>query len=223
MRDIADVSVSDKSAKSLAILSKWRNALQHYGLKANARAIESRAAQVLDFLIAFVHQELILTLEEEQQEAIDAELEAVSAKVLSMKSVIQARLNRLAEELKDVQDLTLKCPECDQWAVVIGTADVAECHFCHATWWGPQEVLSYVFHHEGSVDLVMCPECGHDGLARNGVLVAAAPEEYRIFCGCCGHHFDAIDICASCSAPYEPTEDDLGMCSDCVDARYAKF
>jgi hypothetical protein len=34
LKDIVGVAIDDKSAKSLAILSKWCNALQHYGLKA---------------------------------------------------------------------------------------------------------------------------------------------------------------------------------------------
>ncbi|MBZ9644494.1 hypothetical protein [Streptomyces sp. PSKA30] len=228
LKDIADVTISDKSAKSLAILSKWRNALQHYGLKANARAVETRAAQVLDFLIAFVHEELVLTLNEEESNAIDLSLEDVSSKILTIKSLIQTRLDRLADELKDAQDRTLRCSEYDQWAVVIGKGnELVDCRFCHATWSGLGEAISFwAFAHrreDFGVDLGACPSCGEETLVLNGLRVRAAPEDDRILCGSCGNHFDAVEICDSCSDPYEPAEDDLGMCGDCIGARYAKF
>ncbi|MFG2563348.1 hypothetical protein [Streptomyces sp. NPDC048496] len=225
LKDIADVTVSDKSAKSLAILSKRRNALQHYGLKANAHAVETRAAQVLDFLIAFVHEELVPALDEEEAESIDSALEDVSSKILNIKSLIQTRLRRLADELKDAQDRTLRCSECDQWAVVIGKGnDLVDCRFCHVAFSGPAEAIHFwaLAHRteDFGVDLGDCPECGEETLVLNGVQVLAAPEEDRILCG---NHFDAVEICDSCSAPYQPAEDDLGMCGDCLSARYAKF
>ncbi|MFG2630793.1 hypothetical protein [Streptomyces sp. NPDC048473] len=49
LKDIAGVTVDDKTVKVLDDLAKSRNALQHYGLTDNSRAVEARAAKVLDF------------------------------------------------------------------------------------------------------------------------------------------------------------------------------
>jgi hypothetical protein len=228
LKDIAGVTVSDKSSKSLAILSKWRNALQHYGLTANARAVETRAAQVLDFLTAFVHEELVPALDEEEANSIDSSLEDVSAKILTIKSLIDTRLGRLAEELKDVRDLTLRCSECDEWAVVIGKGNnLVDCQFCHVAFSGPAEAMRFwaLAHseHDFAVDLGSCPDCGGETLALNGVRVLADPEEDRILCGSCGSRFETISICESCTSPYSPSEEDLGICDDCYGAKFAKF
>ncbi|MFF1717580.1 hypothetical protein [Streptomyces sviceus] len=222
LQDIAGVTVNDKSAKSLAILSKWRNALQHYGLKVNARAVETRAAQVLDFLIAFVHEELVATLDKGEAAAIDSKLEEVSFKLLSIKSFIETRHRRLAEELKDVQDCTLRCSECDEWTLVIGKGNGPVCcRFCHVTFASPTEAMHFstLAHRreDFGVDLGMCLDCEEETLALNGVRVAESPEEDRILCGSCGvQYYDDFQVCASCHSPYRAPEGDIGTCGNCI-------
>ncbi|MFF9214259.1 MULTISPECIES: hypothetical protein [unclassified Streptomyces] len=227
LRDIAGVAIDDKSAKSLAILSKWRNALQHYGLKAPARAIETRAAQVLDFLITFVHDELLPSLPAPEADAVEDDLTAVGFKVRGIQGYIDTRLKRLGEELKDFRDRTLRCPDCDQWALVIrdGT-DVIDCRFCHARYYGPDQAIFHwaqVYALQQSVDFVKCPECSETELSMVGVRVLAAPDEDRLICGHCGHHFDVIELCSACGTPYQPGEDDLGLCNGCFSTHYARF
>ncbi|XXZ47501.1 hypothetical protein AAGT00_00695 (plasmid) [Streptomyces cavourensis] len=58
LRNIAGVEIDIKSAAALKKLAETRNSLQHYGLTWPARAVEARAAEVLDFLMTFVHSEL---------------------------------------------------------------------------------------------------------------------------------------------------------------------
>lgn len=55
---IAQVEVPTKSLEAIAKLAKDRNALMHYGHTGSAYVVEARAAQVLDFLLAFINDEL---------------------------------------------------------------------------------------------------------------------------------------------------------------------
>ncbi|MBQ1124285.1 hypothetical protein [Streptomyces sp. B15] len=66
LRNIASVAVTDKEETALADLGRDRNALQHYGLIHNARALEARAGRVLDFLVRFLDDTLIPDLDLEE-------------------------------------------------------------------------------------------------------------------------------------------------------------
>jgi hypothetical protein len=107
---------------------------------------------------------------------------------------------------------------------------VVDCRFCHAPFQGPAQAIEiYLTIHiwEGTYGWQdshsTCPECGEETLALGGLRVRAAPDEDRILCGHCGNHFDAIEVCHSCGSPYQPGEEDLGLCSDCFGAHYARF
>ncbi|MFF9818997.1 hypothetical protein [Streptomyces sp. NPDC014006] len=224
LKDIAEVAIDDRSAKSLAILSKWRNSLQHYGLRAPARAIETRAAQVLDFLVAFVHDELLPALPDPEAAELQKDLVDVGYKVRGIQDYIDTRLKRLKDELKDFQDRTIQCPECDQWAFVLGGgSEIVDCRFCHAMFHSTDQAWYLWESVYRDADLGKCPDCGELTLMLSGIRVAAAPEELRILCGGCGAGFDAIELCSSCGTHYQPGEEDLGLCSDCFAAHYADF
>ncbi|WP_411090428.1 hypothetical protein [Streptomyces sp. 049-1] len=55
---IAQVEVSTKAREAITKLAKDRNALMHYGHTGSAYVVEARAAQVLDFLLGFINDEL---------------------------------------------------------------------------------------------------------------------------------------------------------------------
>ncbi|MFD4509114.1 hypothetical protein [Streptomyces sp. NPDC058457] len=59
LREIAQVTLSADDQDVLKSLGSDRNALQHYGLAHNARAVESRAGQALDFLDRCLEDELL--------------------------------------------------------------------------------------------------------------------------------------------------------------------
>ncbi|MFK8848298.1 hypothetical protein [Streptomyces sp. Ac-502] len=223
LKDIAGVVVADKNAKSLAILSRWRNSLQHYGLKANARAVDTRAAQVLDFLIAFVHGELLPALPGEEAATVVSELGRVGDKVRTIKSFIEARLKRLADELKDCKDRTLECCFCGEAALVVGGAHPLSCRFCHTTWTDPNDALTdYVEAYDVNFDsnFQTCPNCAEYALLVGGARVVQAPEQRRSLCFSCGLTFDDLAECVDCLNTYvSDAEDDLGLCGVCFGAR----
>ncbi len=220
LRDIADISIGDKPAKSLAILAKWRNRLQHYGLTAPAPAVEVTAAQVLDFLVAFVHDELLPALPAAAAAEAAADLESVGTKVLGITSYMTARLKRLSEELKDDADRTVQCPVCDQWALVLGNSPIPlDCRFCHTTW--PNSVLALEQYFEAGLldaNVQDCPACTQHTLVVEAVGTAAAPESARSVCFCCGVDFPVAAQCEDCLNAFVPDPDEeffSGLCQDC--------
>ncbi|MGW4359618.1 hypothetical protein ACWEKU_12820 [Streptomyces californicus] len=226
LRDIASVAIGDKPTKSMGILAKWRNRLQHYGLKAPAPAVEVCAAQVLDFLVAFVHDELLPALPGPEAAAVADDLESVGMKVRGVTSYMDTRVKRLADELKDVRDHTVMCPVCEQWALVLGGGTAAlDCRFCHTVWAGPEDALTNYFdfaHVDGNV--YECPDCNQHTLLVDGAGTAAAPEERRSLCFCCGTDFAVITQCDDCLNTYVPADDDdAGLCGDCLAVRIDRF
>ncbi|UQI49765.1 hypothetical protein M1P56_35225 (plasmid) [Streptomyces sp. HU2014] len=221
LRNIAGVRIDDKTAASLKSLAKSRNALQHYGLTAPARAVEARAAEVLDFLLAFAHDHLLPQLPDAEAAAIAPGLDAVGATVRGIQSFLTKRRNRLRGELKDCQDRTIECPTCGEWALVIGEPS-ADCRFCHSQWRSWHSVASrYLLEPPGEFHSAMwdCPDCG--GSVCDEVRVAAAPDTPQSLCFVCASIFEGVVPCDICAQSM--LQNDTGMCGDCLATRFAKF
>ncbi|MEV6684562.1 hypothetical protein AB0N28_04380 [Streptomyces sp. NPDC051130] len=226
LRDIAGVAIGDKPAKSLAILAKWRNRLQHYGLTAPAPAVEVTAAQVLDFLVAFVHDELLPALPGPEAAAVADDLVSVGADVRCITSYIAARVKRLTDELKDVADRTVMCPVCDQWALVLGNPAIPlDCRFCHTTW--PNAVLALEQYYNNVVmdgNVQDCPTCTQHTLLVEAVGTTASPEASRSLCFCCGTDFAVTAQCSDCYNAFVPDPDeDYGLCGNCINGAVDRF
>lgn len=230
LRNVADVEVDDKSAAALKLLAKDRNALQHYGLTVPARAVEARAAEVLDFLMRFIHAELAPTptAESEVQEydAVEDGLAYVRARLSTIRSFLKQRLDQLRPELEKMLDLTVQCPLCLQWTVVLGSGGgPLACRFCHNGW--PSAELAAVdrgLMADETCDVVDCPDCGETAVLADLAAVASAPTHLRSVCFACGTGFDVLYACESCAQHYQPDEEnDLGLCPECLGARAERF
>ncbi|MFM9709117.1 hypothetical protein [Streptomyces galilaeus] len=143
LRNIAAVPITDKEEKALAGLGKHRNKLQHFGLTAPARAVEAKAGEVLDFLIRFVDEELLPRLGPEERKEVERTLRELRGGLVNINTFVKERTNRIRGEVKkeDAGNRTIRCPDCDQLALVLGdeTAGtdgepVAACRFCGSRW-----------------------------------------------------------------------------------------
>ncbi len=227
LKDIAGVTVDDKSAKSLAILSKWRNALQHYGLKAPAPAVETRAAQVLDFLLEFIHGELLPALPGAKASAVEEDLVAIGMKVRQIKTFIDTRQKRLDAELRDVTNRTVECPFCGSFALVVGQGPLSpSCRFCHTAWneaTFAAAAYAEVFSPDAEAALQTCPTCSNLALVVDWARVLHATE-LKHLCFACGEAFDHLAQCHGCLDMYVPSpNEDVHLCKDCLPARLEKF
>ncbi|GAA4297112.1 hypothetical protein GCM10023086_11120 [Streptomyces venetus] len=230
LRNIAGVDVDDKSAAALKKLAETRNALQHYGLTWPARAVEARAADVLDFLMGFVHAELAPALTAEPEEAerdeVQDGLAYVRARLSTIQSFLKRRHDQLRPELKKLLDLTVQCPLCMQWAVVIGSGGgPLSCRFCHHSW-PSAEVAAVDIGLTGNdyCNLADCPDCGESAVLVDFATIASAPTHYRSVCFACGDVFDVLHVCESCEQHFDPDEEsDLGLCPECLAVRVDRF
>jgi hypothetical protein len=78
---IKGLALPDKALDAVKELAKVRNALQHYGLTAQANAVEKRAADVLNFLLPFVTDHLLPGLGNEQRADAERTLVLVRSRV----------------------------------------------------------------------------------------------------------------------------------------------
>jgi hypothetical protein len=221
LRNIAGINISDKAVASMKYVADSRNALQHYGFRANARAVESRAAEVLDFLMAFVHQDLLPALPMLDRMQLNQKLDAVRDAVLKIDSFLTKRENRLKGELRGCQQRTLRCHMCWKWALVVGRDDgLAVCHFCDYSSPGTHaaEEWSWILNRWPEWQVTRCPDCRMDAFLEEGVEVAAVPGISCSLCFVCGKYASDARVCSACGTAFRPAEgDDPDTCSLCLD------
>ncbi|MGW7314826.1 hypothetical protein [Streptomyces sp. NPDC054865] len=121
---IARVEIGAADQRAIKSLAETRNALQHYGLTDSALAIEARAANVLHFLVEFIHQNLIPGLSQQEREEVMYNFLDVETGVMEVKKYVAVKMNNLrAGALKDLMDRTIQCARCGHFAFVTGPAE----------------------------------------------------------------------------------------------------
>lgn len=141
LADIANVPITPKQRAAITDLAETRNALTHYGHTANAYAVEARAVTVLNFLLDFVPLHLHPVLSSEA-EFVEESMRALALEVRRIESLVKKRMQELAGELQGLEERTVICPQCRQWAVVVG-GDPIVCRFCLASWEPNSAALLY--------------------------------------------------------------------------------
>ncbi|MFC4464645.1 hypothetical protein ACFPH6_08760 [Streptomyces xiangluensis] len=228
LKGIAGTPISGKDTSALSKLAKHRNALQHYGLigpAANARAVESQAAEVLDFLIRFLDEELLPALPVPEAKRTETDMERIRGGLSRIQGFVKKRMQRIRAVLEPLRDRTVQCPDCDQWALVAEPdAGRVTCRFCGTSQPTHDGALMYaVFvlgRDPGSPDLFgimaveSCPDCDEESLVV-GAKTAAAPEEAVFFCFSCARVAPGMAHCSRCYVPFRPLEDETA-CSNCL-------
>jgi DNA-directed RNA polymerase subunit RPC12/RpoP len=220
--NVVGIEIGDADKKALRDLAGTRNALQHWGLTESAPAVEAGAAKVLDFLIRFLDDELLKELDDDQVADIDKDMLHVRQGLNGIKAYVESRMDRLRGELKGLEDRTVACPDCTQFALVFDR-EVTECHFCPRLW-DPEvlaeeyalEILDYSMRElmgGGAALAVDCPNCGTRTLVMNA-YTAADPEQPVDICFNCAEVFDRLESCTRCGQHYVPDEDET-ICGDC--------
>jgi hypothetical protein len=201
LRNIARISVSDQDAKALKALADDRNALQHFGLTHNARAVEARAAVVLDFLIRFLDEELLPRLADEEVREITQDMDRTRGGLTTIQSFVTKRMNRLrSNTLKGQEVSTTSCPSCGQLALILSVGG-GHCHFCSTGW--TSGALAEHFQSDVGTEQCECPACGAWTLA--DLVDFVSPEIAELhYCLECAARFPpgALGTCNGCGVPW---------------------
>ncbi|MFJ9900332.1 hypothetical protein ACIQPR_44080 [Streptomyces sp. NPDC091280] len=228
LKDIAGIVISDKDTSALWKLAKHRNSLQHYGLfgqSGNARAVESQAAEVLDFLIRFLDEELLPALPPHEAEQSTTDIERIRGGLSQIRGFVTKRMQRIRAELEPIRERTLQCPDCDQWSLVPDRErNRVHCRFCGGVRPADDGAIAYaafvlgrdpmspdVF---GMMAVEVCPDCNDECLVP-GVKTAAAPDDPVYFCFTCARAVPGMMQCSRCFVPCRPREGE-SVCPDCA-------
>ncbi|MER6230976.1 hypothetical protein ACFUC2_04755 [[Kitasatospora] papulosa] len=236
LRGIARLALDDDSRKRIKELGESRNALQHYGLTHNAYAIESRAVKVLDFLLTFINRHLIPGLDGAEAQDVERTMQAFRLQLKGIETLVKQRMNALQSDLAKVTDVTVQCPDCEQWALVTGNGEKGlTCLFCDQDWRDPDfTATNYVWivlglddspQDGGDPSVVDCPECQEPALVPTAVTAASRPGTSPL-CFSCGATFEnLIDCEGGCGTVLDiaPDGESIPMCRNCIDIRYARF
>jgi hypothetical protein len=222
LADVVGIDIGDDDKRALLSLARTRNALQHWGLTESAPAVETRAADVLDFLIRFLDDQLLAELDDAELTAIDGAMVHVRAGLNGIKAYVESRMDRLHSELKEVAGHTVQCPGCTQLALVVDGGE-NKCHFCPRTWDFDElaqayasEVLNFSWHdltEGGSDPRVECPDCETETLVL-GAITVGNPDSTVDLCFNCAHIFTDLRECVRCGRLYVPDEEEA-ICGYC--------
>ncbi|MEV7478174.1 MULTISPECIES: hypothetical protein [Streptomyces] len=204
LRQMVEVDIPAEGDNSLTALGKLRNQLQHYGLVATRETIEPVAAQVLDFLIAFLDDRLLPTLRPVDQARAENDMLHVRHGLNRIQGYVDTRMSRLAGELAGLEDRTVQCTRCFQDALVAGDGEApatVRCRFCR-TAFTPEDISAeYASVHRTWIgqprDHGPCGHCGSAETVTCRVVrvsdIRAAPEGSHVY----GH----VNFCFACARP----------------------
>ncbi|WLQ63373.1 hypothetical protein [Streptomyces glycanivorans] len=231
LKNIVGITFASHEEQALKDLASSRNALQHWGLigdQARAAVVASTTATVLNFLVSFVDNHLLPELKEPERSAAELEMEHVRDGLHYIEEYVRERMKDLAPRLGPVRPMTVQCPLCGQWALVVpGFKDGpdtdriddtynVECLFCSASFNAVEAAHEYnaailgcyseAEEYDGPEGIYTCPLCPH-GLLIRGVSTAADRERPVDFCFACATSFDNLQKCQRCGA-VQPAEEE---------------
>ncbi|MFI2764889.1 hypothetical protein ACH5A3_39675 [Streptomyces echinatus] len=191
LRNIAGITITAKENEALGDLGRDRNALQHYGLTHNAHAVEARAGRVLDFLVRFLDDVLLPGLALEEANAIGADMVRVRDGLTGVRAFITQRLRRLRGDLQGREERTVRCPHCEQLAMV-AEKEATWCVFCGAVATAKEMVVYMFLNGPGDEARTgICPRCAQHALVYDVDLATG----------------DRVTFCFSCPGPISTPAD----------------
>jgi hypothetical protein len=228
LKGIVGVSLKPQAEHGFKRLSQVRNNLQHFGLVDQAAGIESLAGEVLDSLLVFIRDELVPGADAEDLTALKETQELIAQEIGRLRSLDQARMNRIKDDLDAKADHIVTCPHCDKLTLVL--EERAQCLFCDRTWDDlksledlAQEYAWTVLHRSwhdvtegGEPPVQVCPECGNETLV-DKVEIRSEPDLPMWVCFSCQliQPLGGISPCARCGALMVSSEESGTACSSC--------
>jgi hypothetical protein len=233
LQKIGGLTLPAKGVAAVKKLARDRNALAHWGLTANAAAIEARAAAVLDFLLLFLDAELLPGLDAAETSQAEVTMNVVRAQLRGITAYVDKRTNDIRAGLAPLTAVTVECPECAQPALVAGGGQPT-CRFCLLAWQDPAAAaLDYAWivrgqtpedRPEGLRPVQACPTCEEEALVLEAATAAVAPDTVRLCLGCATDHTDtALVACEGSCGLLLPADFPSSLCDNCTEAAWERF
>ncbi|MGW7314828.1 hypothetical protein [Streptomyces sp. NPDC054865] len=185
LANIAQVPIAAKDRAAIKALSDDRNALTHYGHTANAFQVEARAARVLSFLLTFIHRHLQPRLSSEGP-GVMRTMDTLRMKLSDIQALVKDRMNELSGELAPLVDRTVLCPDCRQWALVVGEENPA-CRFCMQDFGDPLNAAAnygWQVLGEDNFSMTRCPACTRAQVIIGASTASSKDVEIGLCFGC---------------------------------------
>lgn len=222
-------SISGLNMKShidlLRLLRRHRNKLQHFEYSGSRDEIISILVKTWGFVLDFLHDHLPDVVRDQ-----DVTIEKIKEFMIENENFVKERsaaIQSAIDEFKTLSNAVLECPRCLEPALLIpGIEEDPHCLFCRYSASPEEAVDDWCVEFFGiqspkerytNPDRFTCPECGRDTLIQQEFGGMNPPDPGWV-CFNCGQtwDYDGIAFCDTCNEPYSSTEDDWGMCPDCI-------
>lgn len=215
LNNIVNLQITKEQRQAITNLADTRNALTHLGHTASVYAVEAQAALVLDFLLNFIHRELRPALSKEGP-FVETTMDQLRTRLLHIKALVSQRSARIEEELKHLVDRTVECPECGQWAIVLGDEPLS-CRFCMTEWDAPHELAVWYKEVNSGGEIFPCDSCNHYAVVMRAEVAKNRNASTPICFGCAAD-YSAWRRCEICNDSLVHPEQSPQVCSDCEPA-----
>ncbi|MGW4022392.1 hypothetical protein [Streptomyces sp. NPDC005009] len=212
LNNIVNLQISKEQRQAISNLADTRNALTHLGHTASVFAVEAQAALVLDFLLNFIHRELLPTLSSEAG-FVETAMDQLRVRLGEVESFVVQRSNRLEQELEPLNGRTVQCPACGQWAVALGESPLS-CRFCMEEWETPHELAAWYAESGPGMPLYVCQGCRGYTVVRGASLAKDKRALVDLCFGCTSDYTGWRPCERGCDALVHPEGDRL-VCRDC--------
>ncbi|MEV7512042.1 hypothetical protein AB0O57_29210 [Streptomyces sp. NPDC091201] len=196
LQGIVSLDVPEDGRTAIGKLQRIRNGLTHFAHVENAHAVDAQAAKVLSFLLDFIHAHL------KAEPGVAETMGHLRAHLHRIQRLVDERMKGLAAALAPLTRRTVQCPQCDQWALVVGTPTI-RCQFCLCEYGEPESAcIDYLSMRTGSREpdafvrfdndvQIIDRECGMKTLVK--ASVAESRQEPCLICFNCGELWERQD------------------------------
>jgi hypothetical protein len=179
LRGIAGVEVSPGHRADIEHLQRLRNMIQHFQVSATAEDVRSRLARGLNFVLAFIGDNLSDAVDDEDLGNLHEDLREFQA-------FVKERLQSIQTEL-GVAARLVRCPRCWQVTLEVGAGE-PNCLFCSY-----ECTIADLAAQRSEWEVRECPECGLMSCA----IILLGNEDATWYCVACGASFDRTP-CTRC-------------------------
>ncbi|WP_405805610.1 hypothetical protein OG729_10025 [Streptomyces sp. NBC_00210] len=141
----------------------------------------------------------------------------------NIESYVNRRMNRLSRTLEGQANRTIQCPECEQWALLLGPGR-EECLFCGGNGLDAMHWRYMDAHPDLAFLVTPCPQCDEETLVDDVEFADSSPHRL-LYCFSCAARYSPSELapCTACGRRWPVEGDDDGttqtLCQGCAAPR----